>query len=74
MVFIKEKSFVIKKQLPIKKAVLTQKIVARLPKSVHRFYEPLVSTDIDVGDNQTKNREKRENRLNTLLRKHHSSG
>lgn len=36
-----------KKQLQ-KEAVLTQKIVVRLSKSVYRFYEPLIFADINV--------------------------
>jgi len=42
----------IKKQL-LKEAVLTQKIVVRLSKSVYRFYEPLIFTDIHVCNKQT---------------------
>jgi hypothetical protein len=41
-----------KKQL-LKEAVLTQKIVVRLSKSVYRFYEPLIFTDVNVCYKQT---------------------
>lgn len=45
----------IKKQL-LKEAVLTQKIVVRLSKSVYRFYEPFIFLDINVCNEQTDNR------------------
>lgn len=63
-----------KKTAPKKEAVLTQKIVVRLSKSVYRFYEPLIFFDIDVCQKQTDYRNRWENRLNTLLRKIYSSG
>ncbi len=49
-------SFKTKKQPLKKEAVLTQKIVVRLSKSVYRFYEPLIFLDIDVCNKQTDNR------------------
>ncbi len=63
----------IKKQL-LKEAVLTQKIVVRLSKSVYRFYEPLIFFDVDVCNKQTYYRNKWKYWLNTLLRNLNSSG
>ena len=54
-VMIVKKIDKIKKQL-LKEAVLTQKIVVRLSKSVYRFYEPLIFFNVYICNKQTYNR------------------